>query len=64
MLIFLLPGPVALWSLLGAAGLFVIYPFLDRELSRRGIPMSIVNAVVGTIAVAVMVFLMYLDQQM
>ncbi len=64
MLIFLLPGPVALWSLLGAAGLFVIYPYMDRELSRRGVPMGLVNAVVAAIAVAAMVFLMYLDQRM
>jgi cytochrome b6 len=64
MLIFLLPGPVALWSLLGSAGLFVIYPYVDRALSQRGVPMAIVNAIVGTIAVAAMVFLMYLDQQM
>jgi hypothetical protein len=33
-------------------------------LSQRGVPMAIVNAIVGAIAVAAMVFLMYLDQQM
>jgi quinol-cytochrome oxidoreductase complex cytochrome b subunit len=60
-MIFLLPGPVALWSLLGGAGLFVVYPFVDRELSRRGWPMGIVNAVVGAIVVGAMVALMYVD---
>ena len=60
-MIFLLPGPVALWSLLGGAGLFVVYPFVDRALSRRGWPMEIVNAVVGTLTVGAMVALMYLD---
>ena len=44
MWITLLPGPVALWSLLGFAGLFVIYPFLDRMLAERGWPMDVVNA--------------------
>ena len=63
-LIFVLPGPVALWSLLGAAGLFVMYPFVDRELSRRGVPMATVNAVVGALAVGAMVFLMYVDTRM
>lgn len=64
MLITLLPGPVALWSLLGTAGLFLVYPFVDRELDRRGWPMTTVNAVVGTIAVLAVAFLMYLDTQM
>ncbi|MCS6290884.1 MAG: cytochrome bc complex cytochrome b subunit [Nitrospira sp.] len=64
MLISLLPGPVALWSLLGGAGLFVVYPFVDRELSRRGWPMDVINAVVGGIVVGVVVILMYLDTQM
>jgi quinol-cytochrome oxidoreductase complex cytochrome b subunit len=64
MLITLLPGPVALWSLLGGAGLFLVYPFVDRELSRRGWPMGTVNAVVGTIVVVAVALLMYLDTQM
>jgi ubiquinol-cytochrome c reductase cytochrome b subunit len=64
MLITLLPGPVALWSLLGGAGLFLVYPFVDRELSRRGWPMNIVNAVVGAVVVVAVALLMYLDTQM
>ncbi len=64
MLITLLPGPVALWSLLGGAGLFLVYPFVDRELSRRGWPMDMVNAVVGAMAVVTFALLMYLDTQM
>lgn len=64
MWITLLPGPVALWSFLGGAGLFVLYPFVDRELSRRGLPMAVVNALVATIAVGAVVILMYLDTQM
>jgi quinol-cytochrome oxidoreductase complex cytochrome b subunit len=64
MVISLLPGPVALWGLLAGAGLFVVYPFVDRELSRRGWPMGIVNAVVGTIVVGMVAVLMYLDTQM
>jgi len=64
MLISLLPKPVALWSLLGGAGLFVVYPYVDRELARRGWPMEIVNAVVGVLVVGTMVALMYLDTQM
>lgn len=64
MLISLLPGPVALWSLLGGAGLFVVYPFVDRELSRRGWPMDVINAVVGVIVVGTVVILMYLDTRM
>jgi quinol-cytochrome oxidoreductase complex cytochrome b subunit len=64
MWITLLPGPVALWSLLGFAGLFVMYPFVDRELSKRGWSMAIVNAVVGVVAVGTVAFLMYLDTRM
>jgi quinol-cytochrome oxidoreductase complex cytochrome b subunit len=64
MWITLLPGPVALWSLLGCAGLFVIYPFLDRTLAERGWPMELVNAVVASAVVCAMAFLMYLDTQM
>jgi ubiquinol-cytochrome c reductase cytochrome b subunit len=64
MWISLLPGPVALWSLIGGAGLFVIYPFLDRILSERGWPMEFVNGIVATLAVAAMAILMYLDTQM
>ena len=60
----LLPGPVALWSLLGFAGLFVIYPFLDRMLAERGWPMDVVNAIAAAAVVGAMVFLMYLDTQM
>jgi cytochrome b6 len=63
MWITLLPGPVALWSLLGLAGLFVVYPFIDRMLLERGWPMEIVNAVVAAVAVVAMVALMYLDTQ-
>ncbi len=61
MWITLLPGPVALWSLLGGAGLFVTYPFVDRELSRRGWPMDLINAIVGTLVVLGVVALMVLD---
>jgi cytochrome b6 len=64
MWITLLPGPVALWSLLGFAGLFVIYPFLDRMLVERGWPMDVVNAIAAAAVVGAMVFLMYLDTQM
>jgi quinol-cytochrome oxidoreductase complex cytochrome b subunit len=64
MLISLLPGPVALWGLLGGAGLFVVYPFVDRELSRRGWPMDVINAVVGVIVIGTVVILMYLDTRM
>jgi quinol-cytochrome oxidoreductase complex cytochrome b subunit len=64
MWITLLPGPLALWSLLGLAGLFVLYPFLDRVLSERGWPMEIINAIVATGAIVAMVVLMYLDTQM
>jgi len=64
MWITLLPGPVALWSLLGGAGLFVVYPFLDRILLERGWPMTVVNAAVGTIVVLLVVVLMVLDTRM
>ncbi|GKS60416.1 hypothetical protein YTPLAS18_39430 [Nitrospira sp.] len=64
MVISLLPGPVALWGLLGGALLFVVYPFIDRELARRGWPMGVINATVGTIAIGALVILMYLDTQM
>ncbi|QOJ34259.1 MAG: cytochrome b N-terminal domain-containing protein [Nitrospira sp.] len=64
MWISLLPGPVALWSLLGGAGVFVLYPFIDRALSERGWQMEIVNAIVGTIVVGAVVFLIYLNMQM
>jgi quinol-cytochrome oxidoreductase complex cytochrome b subunit len=64
MWITLLPGPVAVWSLLGGAGLFVLYPYVDRELSGRGWPMAIINGAVGTVVVGLVVFLMYLDTQM
>ena len=64
MVISLLPGPVALWGLLGCAGLFVVYPFLDRALAQRGWPMGLVNGVVGAIAVGVFLVLMYLDARM
>jgi hypothetical protein len=55
---------VALWSLLGAAGLFVVYPYVDRLLSRRGWPMALVNAAVATLAVLTVAVLMVLDTQM
>jgi cytochrome b6 len=64
MWITLLPGSVALWSLMGGAGLFVVYPFIDRVLTERGWPMTIVNAVVGAVVVSAVVVLMYLDTQM
>jgi quinol-cytochrome oxidoreductase complex cytochrome b subunit len=64
MWITLLPGPVAIWSLMGLAGLFVGYPFIDRVLAERGWPMELINAVVGVLVVGAMVFLMYLDTQM
>jgi quinol-cytochrome oxidoreductase complex cytochrome b subunit len=64
MWITLLPGPVALWSMLGAAGLFVVYPFVDRVLAGRGWPMGIVNAAVGALVVVGMAVLMILDTQM
>lgn len=64
MWITLLPGPVAVWSLLGAAGLFMAYPFVDRELSRRGWPMTLVNAVIGTVVVLGVAVLMVLDTRM
>ena len=64
MWITLLPGPLALWSLLGFAGLFVIYPYLDRVLSERGWPMEWVNAIVAAVVVCAIVGLMYLDTQM
>ena len=60
----MLPGPVAVWSLLAGAGLFVVYPFVDRLLSQRGWPMEIVNALVATGVVCAMAALMYLDTQM
>jgi len=64
MWITLLPGPVAIWSLLGFAGLFVVYPYLDRLLTDRGWPMAIINAAVGALVVGAVVVLMYLDTQM
>lgn len=60
----LLPGPMALWSLLGGAGLFVVYPFIDRILSQRGWPMAAVNAMVATLMVAAGAVLMILDTRM
>jgi ubiquinol-cytochrome c reductase cytochrome b subunit len=64
MWITLLPGPIALWSLLGFAGLFVVYPYVDRMLTERGWPMELVNAVVATAVVCAVAGLMYLDTQM
>ena len=64
MWITLLPAPFALWSLLGFAGLFVLYPYLDRMLIERGWPMEVINAVVATAVVCGMAVLMYLDTQM
>ena len=64
MWITLLPGPVALYSLLGGAGLFVVYPFVDRILSERGWSMAVINAFVATAAIAVFVGLMILDTRM
>lgn len=60
----LVPGPMALWSLLGGAGLFVLYPFLDRFLSQRGWLMSAVNALVATLMVVAVAALMILDTRM
>lgn len=64
MWITLVPGPVALWSLLGCAGMFVVYPYLDRTLAQRGWPMELVNALVATAVVCGMAVLMYLGIQM
>ena len=64
MWITLLPSPLALWSLLGFAGLFVVYPFLDRVLAERGWPMEIVNALVAATVVCAIAGLMYLDTLM
>ena len=64
MWITLLPAPIALWSLLGFAGLFVIYPYVDRMMMERGWPMEVINAVVATAVVCGMAVLMYLDTQM
>jgi quinol-cytochrome oxidoreductase complex cytochrome b subunit len=64
MWITLLPSPLALLSLMGGAGLFVMYPFLDRELAKRGWPMAVINAAVGAVVVGAVVVLMYLDTQM
>lgn len=64
MWITLLPGPVALWSLLGGAGLFVLYPFADRTLAQRGWPMAIINAAVGVLVVLAVAALIVLDTQM
>ncbi|MBI4400437.1 MAG: cytochrome b N-terminal domain-containing protein [Nitrospirae bacterium] len=64
MWITLLPGPVALWSLLGGSALFVVYPFADRLLSQRGWPMGIVNAAVGSLIVIAVVILTILDTRM
>jgi len=64
MWITLLPGPLALWSLLGGAALFVAYPFVDRALSERGWPMAWVNAAVAAAVVLGFVALMVLDVRM
>jgi len=64
MWITLLPGPVAIWSLLGGAGLFVSYPFVDRMLWQRGWPMTSINAVVATAVVLIVAALMILDTWM
>lgn len=64
MWITLLPGPLALWTLLGGAALFVGYPFADRILSQRGWPMALINAVVGTLVLIGFVALMILDVRM
>ena len=64
MWITLLPSPLALWSLLGFAGLFVVYPYLDRMLAERGWPMEVVNAFVATAVICAIAGLMYLDTQM
>jgi quinol-cytochrome oxidoreductase complex cytochrome b subunit len=64
MWITLLPGPLALWSLLGGAGLFVVYPFLDRILTERGWSMTLINGIVATLAVVGFVVLMILDTRM
>lgn len=64
MWITLVPAPLALWSLLGAAGLFLVYPFVDRTLSARGWPMAVINAGVAVAVVALVVVLMVLDTRM
>jgi quinol-cytochrome oxidoreductase complex cytochrome b subunit len=64
MWITLLPGPVALWSLLAGAGIFAAYPFVDHVLSERGWPMALVNGVVGALVVLAVAALMILDTRM
>jgi cytochrome b6 len=61
MWITLLPGPLALWSLMGGVGVFVAYPFADQVLSRRGWPMRVINAAVATVVLGLFVSLMVLD---
>ena len=64
MWITLLPGPLAVWSLLAGAGLFLAYPFVDRELERRGWPMDLINAGIGTVLIVGVAVLMVLDTRM
>jgi quinol-cytochrome oxidoreductase complex cytochrome b subunit len=64
MWITLLPGVVSLWSLLGGAGLFLVYPYVDRALTQRGWPMFGINALVATVVVLMVAILMILDTQM
>ena len=64
MWITLLPGPVALWSLLGFAGLFVIYPFLDRMLAERRMADGRRQRHCGGCSRRLGGLLMYLDTQM
>jgi quinol-cytochrome oxidoreductase complex cytochrome b subunit len=64
MWITLLPREAALWSLLGGAGLFLVYPYVDRELTQRGWPMAKINTMVATVVVMMAVVLMILDMRM
>jgi ubiquinol-cytochrome c reductase cytochrome b subunit len=64
MWISLLPGPVAIWTLLAGGGLFVAYPIVDRHLAQRGWPMELVNAAVGVMVMVAVAVLMILDARM
>lgn len=64
MWITLLPGPLAIGSLMVGAAMFAAYPLIDRRLAEQGWPMPIVNAVVGTIVAVAFAALMFLDTQM
>ena len=60
----LLPAPFGLFSLAGAAGLFVVWPFVDRLLTERGLPMLLVNGLAAAATVVTVAALMILDTRM